>query len=250
MLQPVEHRSLSQAVFEQIRDRILEGALVPGTALPAERELSAQLGVNRNALREALKRLQQLRLVAIHPGGSTRVLDFRRTGGMDLLVTLLFGPTGVLRLDAARSLVELRTALGPDIAARAAGRRGPAMAGQLRERLAEMDALDPSDAVARQRHSMELWRLIVAASDNVAYQLAFNSMEQAWSGIADLVAPALRAELGDRKGYQELVRAIAAGSPARARRAAERLVQLGERGLTQMIDAAAGGRRGTKGGRP
>lgn len=235
MLEPVERRSLSDAVFEQIRDRILEGALAPGARLPAERELSAQLGVNRNALREGLKRLQQLRLVSIHPGGSTRVLDFRRTGGLDLLVSLLFGAGGALRLDAARSLVELRTALGPDIAARAAERGGPEIAERLRLELDALVALPEDDAVGRQRRSMELWRVLVEASRNVAYQLAFNSMEQAWSSIQDLVAPALGEELRDRRGYEALVRAVEAGDAARARRAAERLVSKGEAGLVAVL---------------
>ena len=123
MLLPVERRSLPEAVFRQIRDQILDGRLAAGAKLPGERDLCTQLGVNRNALREALKRLEQMKLVAIHPGGATRVLDFRLTGGLDLLVALLFGDEGALRLDAARSLVELRTAIGPDIAARAADRK-------------------------------------------------------------------------------------------------------------------------------
>ena len=120
MLDPVSRRSLPDAVFERISERIFEGQLAPGDRLPSERELAQQLGVNRNALREALKRLEQLRLVSIHPGGSTRVLDFRRSSGLDLLTAILFSGSGELRLEAARSLVELRAVLGPDIAARAA----------------------------------------------------------------------------------------------------------------------------------
>jgi len=92
----------------------------PGDRLPAERELALQLGVNRNALREALKRLEQLRLVAIHPGGSTRVLDFPALVGPRSARRAAVLRQRRLRLEAARSLVELRTALGPDIAARAA----------------------------------------------------------------------------------------------------------------------------------
>ena len=71
----VERRSLSEAVFEQLRGGILTGELEAGSSLPAERELAVELGVNRSAVREALKRLQQLRLVAIRQGESTRVLD-------------------------------------------------------------------------------------------------------------------------------------------------------------------------------
>ncbi|MDQ3036624.1 MAG: FCD domain-containing protein, partial [Myxococcota bacterium] len=136
--------------------------------------------------------------------------------------------------------VELRTALGPDIAARAAERGGPAIAPSLREILTAFDALEEGDAVGRQRRSMELWRMLVGASDNLAYQLAFNTMEQAWSGIQDLIAPALIDELGDRKGYEALVRAVESGDPVRARRAAQRLVDSGERGLLRVLGAAQG----------
>lgn len=238
MLDPVTRRSLPDAVFERICGRIFEGQLAPGDRLPAERELALQLGVNRNALREALKRLEQLRLVAIHPGGSTRVLDFRRSSGLDLLAALLFSGSGVLRLEAARSLVELRTALGPDIAARAAARGGPAATDELARALDTLRALPMTDLVARQRQSLELWRVLVVASDNLAYRLAFNTMEQAWSTIQDLVAPAMRDELEDQRGYDKMVRAVQRGDAAGARRAAEHLVDRGEAGLLRIIALA------------
>ena len=238
LLDPVTRRSLPDAVFERICGRIFEGQLAPGDRLPAERELALQLGVNRNALREALKRLEQLRLVAIHPGGSTRVLDFRRSSGLDLLAALLFSGSGTLRIEAARSLVELRTALGPDIAARAATRGGPAATDELEGALATLRALPTTDLVARQRQSLELWRVLVVASDNLAYRLAFNTMEQAWSTIQDLVAPALRDELEDQRGYDRMVRAVQRGDAASARRAATHLVGRGEAGLLKILALA------------
>jgi len=238
LLDPVTRRSLPDAVFERICGRIFEGQLAPGDRLPAERELALQLGVNRNALREALKRLEQLRLVAIHPGGSTRVLDFRRSSGLDLLAALLFSGSGALRIEAARSLVELRTALGPDIAARAATRGGPAATDELERALATLRALPTTELVARQRQSLELWRVLVVASDNLAYRLAFNTMEQAWSTIQDLVAPALRDELEDQRGYDRMVRAVQRGDAASARRAATHLVGRGEAGLLKILALA------------
>jgi GntR family transcriptional repressor for pyruvate dehydrogenase complex len=235
MLTAVTRRSLTEAVFERLTHGIFGGALAPGDRLPAERDLAVQLGVNRNAVREALQRLLQLRLVAIHPGGSTRVLDFRQSGGLDLLVSLLFAPDGELRLEAARSLIELRTALGPDIARRAAGRGGPARAEELTAALGRLTELPVDDVVARQRASLGLWRVLVAASDNLAYRLAFNTMEQAWAGIGDLVAPALRDELGDRRGYEAMVRAVVKGDGSGAHRAALQLVEQGERGLKRVL---------------
>lgn len=78
MLKPVRRQSLSDAVFDQLRDRIVSGAMRAGDPLPAERALCEALGVNRGAVREALKRLAQARLVAVQHGGASRVLDFER----------------------------------------------------------------------------------------------------------------------------------------------------------------------------
>ena len=62
MFKPIERKSLSRSVFEQLSEQILRGALSPGDNLPGERSLSDVLGVNRGAVREALKRLEQARL--------------------------------------------------------------------------------------------------------------------------------------------------------------------------------------------
>jgi len=77
---------LSDQVFARLRDLILTGAIAAGQALPAERELALEYGVNRHAVREAVKRLQQSRLIEVFHGGRTRALDWRRTAGLDLVV--------------------------------------------------------------------------------------------------------------------------------------------------------------------
>ena len=93
-LRPVRKQSLSDAVFEQLRDQIVSGAMVPGAALPAERVLCEALGVNRGSVREALKRLQQSRLVSVRHGGTSHVLDYRASAGLDLLADLIVTAAG------------------------------------------------------------------------------------------------------------------------------------------------------------
>ncbi len=88
-LTPVSRSPLSDAVFEQLRDEILAGRLVAETALASERTLTEAFGVNRQAIREAMKRLDQAGLVEIHHGGPTRVRNSRRSAGLDLLPDLL-----------------------------------------------------------------------------------------------------------------------------------------------------------------
>src|SRR5512138_3900841 len=94
MFKPLARRLLATEVFDQIKDRILRGEMTAGMTLPAERALAELLKVNRNAVREGLKRLEQAGLVAIHQGGATRVLDYRRTAGLELLGTMLLRPDG------------------------------------------------------------------------------------------------------------------------------------------------------------
>lgn len=52
-----------------LRDEILRGQYRPGERLPSERDLAGRFQVNRGAVREALKQLEQLGIAATHPGG-------------------------------------------------------------------------------------------------------------------------------------------------------------------------------------
>jgi len=58
VLQPVHVPSAHQVVVNHLRRIIHLGKLQPGTKLPPERQLSAQLGVSRTTLREAMHILQ------------------------------------------------------------------------------------------------------------------------------------------------------------------------------------------------
>src|SRR5579885_2113472 len=129
--QPVRRQSLSESVYLQLQDKIVRGELAPGSALPAERLLSETLQVNRGAVREAIKRLQQAGLVAVRQGGNHVVQDYEAEGGLELLPSLLLDKRGRINGAVVRSIMAMRSALAPDIAAAAAGKGGAALAGQL-----------------------------------------------------------------------------------------------------------------------
>lgn len=57
-----------QDVVAQIQNAILDGKLLPGAKLPAERELGEMLGTSRGTLREALRILEQKGLIEIRLG--------------------------------------------------------------------------------------------------------------------------------------------------------------------------------------
>jgi GntR family transcriptional repressor for pyruvate dehydrogenase complex len=70
----------AEAIAEGLRGQILNGKYGPGERLPSERELSMRLGVNRSSVREALKKLEQLGMIAIRRGGGARVVPMEEAG--------------------------------------------------------------------------------------------------------------------------------------------------------------------------
>jgi DNA-binding GntR family transcriptional regulator len=71
-------RTLAERAYHGLRDDIVQLRLPPGTSL-LEEALMAQLAVGRTPLREALKRLQNERLVAIYPRRGTFVSEVNLT---------------------------------------------------------------------------------------------------------------------------------------------------------------------------
>ena len=65
---PVQTRRAFEEVCDRVRAQIAAGALRPGDKLPPERELAVQLGVGRNALREALRSLEIAGIVRLQKG--------------------------------------------------------------------------------------------------------------------------------------------------------------------------------------
>lgn len=236
MFKPVVKKSVSDAVYEQLRDRIVRGDMEPGENLPSERTLSDVLGVNRGAVREALKRLEQARLIAIHQGGATRVLDFRETAGTDLIGSLLLDGDGQLNLEVARSVMELRSALGSDIA-RLCALRSPDVGQELLAYTTRMGGVTALDVL--QSLNMEFWEALVRGSKNVAYQLAFNSIRELYSQMRELMAVALEEELRDLQTHLRIAHAVLSGDALAAEKAARELNTKGESRvseLTQLLE--------------
>lgn len=226
-LKRVERRSLSDAVFEQLRDQILDGTRAAGEALPPERALCEALGVNRGAVREALRRLEQARLVSIRHGGTSRVLDFREHAGLDLLGNLVLRQNGSIDTSVVRSIMELRSAIAPDAARRAALRRSESQHDALRAAAATMASAD-GDLADLQERALAFWSVLIDASDNLAYRLAFNALRDTYDRSRALLAPVLQSELRDSAAYSAIAAAVEQRHAALAAELAGDLVQRGE----------------------
>ena len=215
-LTPIQPPSVAHSVYQQLRDSILSGDLKVGELLPGERKLGELLGVNRGAIREALKRLEQDQLIAIQQGESTRVLDFRQSAHIDLLVQLLVRPCGELDPDVVRSVGELRSSINPDIARLAALRRGPELAPQIERAILGVE-LSAGRYPAFAERTEEFWSVLVEASQNVAYQLLNNTIRKTHLRFWQEFRRSLEgSEFEDLQRYRKLGEAVIAGDAAGA----------------------------------
>jgi GntR family transcriptional repressor for pyruvate dehydrogenase complex len=214
---PPHRTPLSETIFTALRDGILSGRPAPGEPLASERVLADELGCNRHAVREAVKRLQQAGLVAVSHGGATRVLDWRASGGLDLLAQL---PLAAGDAEHVRSVLELRLCVGVDAARRCAQRAPAPTLAALRATLEEDDD-DPRDAPLRYA---ALWDRIIDGSDNLAYRLAYNSLLATLDPGGEPSRSLFAAETTDARAHHALVAAIAAADPDAAADAAADLL--------------------------
>jgi DNA-binding FadR family transcriptional regulator len=68
VFQQVKQNRVFQDVVAQIQEAILQGKIMPGSRLPAERELTDIFKASRGTLREALRVLEQKGLISIKTG--------------------------------------------------------------------------------------------------------------------------------------------------------------------------------------
>lgn len=211
---------VSSTVHDALRAEILRGALAPGDPVESERALSERFAVNRQAVREAVKRLQQAGLVAVSHGGATRVREWRSTAGLEVLVDLA-GADGGLDLAGIRAVLEMRACIGSD-AARRCAQRSPQLAPMLVDAAA---ALARTHTDAERKHAYaRLWSLIVDGADNLAYRLALNSLIAGLDALDDEAA-LVGAEWRARPAHDALVGAIARSDDVAAQAAARALLE-------------------------
>lgn len=178
-------------VAEQLREAILDGDLPAGEPLPTERELSAQFGVSRPTVREALRVLQAEGLVA--GGGATSpmrpgVPDEVSSESMRAALTHLVR----LRRVPLSDLVELRCALEASALVRASRGPLPGPLAEARRALREMREMlrGALDVAAFHEADVRFHVALVAASGNQATHAIMAALRES---IAEHLIAALEA---------------------------------------------------------
>jgi DNA-binding FadR family transcriptional regulator len=190
-----------RGVVDTLARRIMSGRIRPGEGLPNTQDLSAELGVSRSALREAIKVLGAKGMLEVKPRTGTRVLPRSSWNLMDPELLGWCGPS--LDADLVRSLLECRQLIEPGAAALAAQRATNTQLAAIEaalERMAQAPSLDErveADldfhvAVLRASGNLFLaqWGLTVSSVLLAAFRLstgAADSYDAAFSAHRDVV---------------------------------------------------------------
>jgi DNA-binding FadR family transcriptional regulator len=227
-------------VADQIRGAILAGELVPGDALPTERELSETFGVSRASVREALRALQAQGLIRV-TGAPARATVSRELRGpaRDVLINML----RLNRIDFAdvidfRCLVEAATArLAAADGVRDALDHAHAALREMRD-ATDIETFDEAD--------VRFHVAIADASGNGAMNLVVEALRGSMSpyvleelGSADSLQPALRRLT---KEHTAILEAVDARQPDAAAALMERHIRAAfRRFVLRSDDDEAGG---------
>ncbi len=153
------------AVFEKLIEAIVSGRHAPGTRLPAERELSRQVGASRPTLREALRRLGEWNLVEPRRGSGIIVRPYRDWSMAVIPAYLRYGKPGpgqpsVLQL--LSDMLAMRRAIVLEVVRSTASRVPPG--GTDGARLAMARAWTLRDQPGYAREDFEVLRQMVEAA--------------------------------------------------------------------------------------
>ncbi len=174
--------NLSRLIVDEIVKRIADGTLKPGDKLPAIDVLCQQLGVGRTSVREALKALDVIGLIAIQHGRGTCV-----GGGFARFFLKPLAWHNILDRATMSAVAETRRCCEGELAALAA------------ERATRQEILQVEEAVERQMALVDspefvdgaldfhvaVWR---AAHNEVMFHIMSSIRGLLWQSISEAVA--------------------------------------------------------------
>jgi GntR family transcriptional regulator, transcriptional repressor for pyruvate dehydrogenase complex len=209
-LRVVRRQGVHEGILSQLRQLVSAGQIKPGDRLPSERELSGKFRVSRASVREAIRALESQGLVEIRIGAGTYIASPVHT---------LLSPLASVTLqqrDVLLDIFEARKTIEPEIAALAARRAGSEEIERMEEVLVEQERQIASGDTGVEADTAFHALLAQAAKNKVFLKLneavvdsLYETRERSLT-IGGRPARSL-------EGHREILRAVQARNPARAR---------------------------------
>lgn len=182
-LEPIKIHSLKDACISRLEDLILSGELKIGERLPSERDFAARIGVSRPVLHESLVDLDSKGLVHIIPRRGVYVSDYRRSGSLAILSSLLAFSHGRLDPGFLQSMIDMRLTVETESARLAALNRTPAQMAEFRGLLSEEQLAVGEDPQALIDLDFSFHLSVAIASGNMVYPLIINSFKGVYTSL-------------------------------------------------------------------
>ena len=164
--------SRADEITRALRDDILRGQYRAGERVPSERDLAARFATSRSTVREALKKLEQLGIASIQPGGA-RVVPVQECT-LDVLGPLL-ELNEIPDAELMGQVLDIGTLLIGYAAESAVERGDPAALARVEAVVNEILAAEPED-LAQIRVPRRLGRAFAHASGNLVLLLIINGL--------------------------------------------------------------------------
>ncbi|MET8633798.1 FadR/GntR family transcriptional regulator [Streptomyces sp. NPDC004096] len=238
-MEALPRETIVDVLEKRLREEILAGRHPAGTYLPPERELADGFGVTRTTLKHAFGRLVHAGLLETRHGVGTRVRDFLRLGGADLLPMLVRHSP-----DWIGEIFEVRRSIGALIAERAASRATAAQIAELRHLLAAVE--DAAGGEPVQLADVEVHRALARATGNRVYVLLTNTLFNAYLPVRAALAGPFEDPRAAHDRLAPVVEAVATGDQRAAHIAAGDYLAATERIMLEGLAHARGRRDGAR----
>ncbi len=231
----MQRRRLSEEIAERLEALIAEGTFSPGERLPAERTLAERLEVSRPSLREAIQKLSSKGLVHTRPGGGSYVTENLEPKFVEPLLALLQAQP-----ESRFDVLEIRHALEGMAAYYAALRATDEDRANIRAKFEEMTAHHNSDdPMDEARADAQFHLSIVEGAHNLVLlhvmRGLFTLLQNSIGHNLDKLYTIPRVFEPLSRQHENLMKAVVAGEPERARQAAQDHMVFVEESL-QRID--------------
>ncbi|MRI31587.1 transcriptional regulator PdhR [Endozoicomonas sp. OPT23] len=230
----MKQQTLAERITEKLETLIVEGVFRPGDRLPAERQLSEQLGVSRPSLRSALQSLAVKGIIRSRQGGGHFVTEALTSSLTDPLLDLLGKHP-----EARDDVLEFRFLLEGASASYAAQRATEQDCDNLKQAFAELEqAMEKNDRERESKADLDFHLAIAEASHNMVLLHSMRSMfsmlkHNIYTNIGGLYDRNVTGE-DLRLQHKAILEAILAGNSVDAKEAAEQHILYVQQALSKL----------------
>lgn len=225
----VKREKVSEQVFQQMKQMLLQGEWMPGDRLPSEKELSEAFGVSRVTIRQALQQLVALGLVYTKLGEGSFV---REPQAGDCINSVI--PVAFLGGRSLTEVLEFRQVMDAKVARMAAQRITPEELEQLEQVLRRM-ASNPKDRAATGTADLDFHMMLATITHNSLIIATTNIIRDVLDDAMQILS-VRRSDDAGLRDHEAIMQAIRAHDPAEV-----------ERRMQKHIDSICESMRGYEG---